>query len=172
MRGRVGRGLFARRQMRKLGKQRAVLRLIPASKGQARHGGRGKEIVERQAVLIENEPRLKPLENIAELIAVHLDVHGAHRRAGRHHAEIAQQVLDRIIGKERDPVVATESAWAQEGGETADDVAQLPVADAAVIFRRHQPGLVRAAARGPLDPVSQQFGPGGFWHLGMPSAIP
>ena len=109
---------LAWRQAGKLGEQRAGLRLIPASKAQARHGGSGEKIVELEAVLIENEPRLEPLENIAELIAVHLDVHGANGRAGRHHAEITQQMFDRIIGKERDPVVAAESARAQQGGES------------------------------------------------------
>ena len=86
--------------------------------------GLGQQIVELQAVLIENELRLEPFEDIAELIAIHLDVNGANGRARGHDAEIAEQLLDGIVGEKRDAVVRSKAALAQEGGEAADRLAQ------------------------------------------------
>ncbi len=116
----------------------------------------GQQIVELQSVLIEDELRLEPLENIVELVAVHLDVDGADGRAVGHDAEIAEQLLDRIVGKQRDPVVRPKTALPQKRGEAADRLAQLAVADGAPIIRRHDPCLVRRGKRGARDPVVQQ----------------
>ena len=53
---------------------------------------------------------LSRVENIVELVAVHLDMDGADGRAVGHDAEIAEQLLDRIVGQQRDPVVRLEPA--------------------------------------------------------------
>ena len=82
-----------------------------------RHGG--EQIVELQTVLIEHELRLEPREDIVELVAVHLDVDGADGRAIGHHAEIAEQMLDRVVGEQRDAVVASDARVAQERGDAA-----------------------------------------------------
>ena len=41
---------------------------------------RGQEVVQPQSVLMQNELRLEPRENIVELVAVHLDMNGADGR--------------------------------------------------------------------------------------------
>ena len=147
---------IARRATREFGEQRVRLGLVRAADPQPRRGRRGQQIVELQAVLIENELRLEPLENIVELVAVHLDVDGAECRAVGHHAEIAQQLLDRIVGEQRNAVVRPKPALPQKRGEAADRVAQLAVADGAPIVGCHNPWLVRRGKRGARDPVVQQ----------------
>ena len=146
----------ARRATRELGEQRIRLGLVRAPDPQTRGGRRGQQIVELQAVLIKNELRLEPLENIVELVSVHLDVDGAERRAVGHDAEIAQQLLDRIVGEQRNPVVRPKAALPQKRGEAADRVAQLAVADGAPIVGCHNPRLVRRGKRGARYPVVQQ----------------
>ena len=112
---------------------------VRAPDPQPRRGRCGQQIVELQAVLIQNELRLQPLENIVELVAVHLDMDGAERRAVGHDAEIAEQLLDRIVGEQRDPVVRPETALAQQRGEAADRLAQLAVADGCAHRRPTRP---------------------------------
>ena len=123
LRGRVGWGRLARRGAGKLGKQSVRARSIAAAKPQPGHIRAGEQVLELQAVLIDDELRLQPRKNITELIAVHLDMHGADRRAGRQHAEIAEQLLDRVVGKQRDAVIAAEAACAQQRREAADGLA-------------------------------------------------
>ena len=130
--------------------------LAEAAEAQAWRRGLGQQIVKLQAVLIQNELRLEPLENIAELIAIHLDVDGANGGAGGHHAEIAEQMFDRIVGKKRNAVVGTEAALAQQCGEASDGFVQCAVADRAAVVGRHHPWFVRRALRGARDPVQQQ----------------
>src|SRR5581483_7489261 len=140
----------------KLAEQRAALGNAPAAERQARRRRGRQQIVEAQPGLIDDQPRLEALENIAKLVAVHLDVHGADRGAGRHHAEIADEVLDRVVGQERHPVVAADAAGAQERGQAADRVAQLAVAHRAAIIGGDHPWLVGGARRGACDPAAQQ----------------
>src|SRR6202030_814277 len=116
--------------------QRSRLDYVRAPDSQTRRNRCGQQIIELQSVLIQNELRLEPLENIVELVAVHLHVDGAERRAVGHDAEITEQLLDRIVGKERNPVVRAEAALPQQRGEAADRLAQLAVADLAPIVGR------------------------------------
>ena len=94
------------------------------------------QIVELQPVLIQHELRLEPREDIVELVAVHLHVDRADGRAIGHHAEIAEQMLDRIVGKERHAVVTPDPAVAQKRGDPAGYLPQLAEADRSPVARR------------------------------------
>jgi hypothetical protein len=123
-------------------------------------------IVKLQAVLPENQFRLKPLENIVELIAVHFHVDGADGRARGHHTEIAEQLLDRVIGEKRHTIVRTEIAIAQEGRELPDRTEQLSVADTSAVFGRDHPWLVWVGPGCALNPAAQQVR-SGVVHIGI-----
>ena len=60
----------------------------------------------RKTVLVEHQLRREPRQDVVELVAVHLDVHGADGRPVGHHAEIADEMLDRVVGEQRDAVVS------------------------------------------------------------------
>src|SRR5215469_7213121 len=109
VRSRAAVGL-AWRAARDLVKQRVRARSVVPSDGEPRRGGRGQRVVEPQVLLMQNEFRLEPIKNAAKLIAVHLDMNSADRRARRHDAEIAQQLLDRIVRKEHNPIVRSDAA--------------------------------------------------------------
>ena len=171
-------GIVVRPGVRMRVRRRATCRLaeecvgrrrVPVAKLQPRGRHRAEEIVEPQAllkerVLTEHKLRRQPREDVVELIAVHLDMDGADGRAVGHHAEIADQVLDRIVGEQRDAVVAADAALAEQGGDPACGVAQRAVADGASIVRRHDPRLVRIARRGARNPVLQQKWAGVYCH--------
>src|SRR5262245_51696319 len=109
---------------------------------------------------MEYELWTQPCEDIVELIAIHLDMDGADRCAVSHDAEIADEMLDRVVGKQRDPIVTADAALSEEGRDTAREVVQLSVADGAPVLHRYDPRLVRMARSGAADPVLQQLGAG------------
>src|SRR6185437_775582 len=115
---------FSRCTARQFVKQRPRLWPVPAAKPQARYLGAFDKIVEPEAVLVKDEAWPQPVENIAELVAVHLDVDGADGGARRHHAQIADEMFDRVIGEQRDPIVGLEAALLQKRRELCRAVAQ------------------------------------------------
>ena len=133
------------------------LRPVPASQPHARRRNAGEEVVQPQSVLMQNERRLEPREDIVELVAVHLDVNGADGRAIAHDAEIAQQMLDRVVGKQRHPVIGPDAAAVQERGDPAGRVAELAISDAAPVVGGDEPRLLRMALRSSGDPAAQQL---------------
>ena len=100
--------------------------------------------------------RFEPRKNIAELIAVHLHMHGADRCAVSHHAEIGQDMLNEVSGEQRDAVVAANTAIPQEGGNPPRHLAQFAVGYRATIFGTYDPGLWGRPRWGAVDPISQQ----------------
>jgi len=90
---------FSRCAACQLVKQRSQVRAVPAAEPQARHSGIFDKVIEPEAVLVKDEARLQPFENITELVAVHLDMDGADGRAGCHYAQIADEMFDRIVGE-------------------------------------------------------------------------
>ena len=64
-------------------------------------------------------------------------------------------LLDRIVGKQRNPVVRPETALPQKRGETANGLAQLAVADGAAVVGCTTHGLSGAANAGG-DPTVQK----------------
>ncbi len=110
-----------------------------------------------EPVLVQHQRRREPGEDVAELVAVHLDVHGADGRAVGHDAEIAKEMLDRVVGEQRHAVVAGDAARLQERGDAAGGLMQVAVGDAAAVVGADQPCLARIAARGTGNPLSQQL---------------
>ena len=155
---RPGRGMsFARRAVRDRLEKGAGAGLVPLAQRQPRHRNGGEQIVELQAILVQHQLRIEAREDVVKLITVHFDVNSADRRTVAHHTEIAEQVLDRVVGKQRGPVVASDVAVAQEGGDAGRHILQLAVGGGSPIGRRDQPDLVRIAACRPADPVSQHL---------------
>ena len=70
----------ARLMARDLGVERPLVRPVEPSEPQARRRDGGQQVVQPQSVLMQNERRLEPGEDVVELVAVHLDVHGADGR--------------------------------------------------------------------------------------------
>jgi hypothetical protein len=95
--------------------------------------------------------------NVAELVAVHFHMDGADRRARRHNTEIAQQLLDRIVRKQRDPIVRSDAAALKPGGKTANKVAQARIIHCAPIIGGNDPGLLRQTRGRAGDPVLQKL---------------
>ena len=133
------------------------VRPVEASEPHARRRDAGQEVVEPQSVLVQNEHRLEPREYIVELVAVHLDMNGADGRAMAHDAEIAEEMLDRVVGEQRHSVVGPDAAAVQERGDTARRFMQLAIGDGAPVVGGDDPRLGRMALRRPRDPVPQQF---------------
>ena len=160
------RGLrVARRRARDLGEECFGGGLPQASQPQPRRRHGGEQIVELEPVLVEHQLRLEAREDIVELVAVHLDMHGADGRPIGHHAEIAGEMLDRIVGQQRHPVVAARCR-ARAGAVAIRRVrsCNCAVADRAPVVGRHDPRLGRIAARRPADPVSQRLRARAFLH--------
>ena len=114
VRSRIGLRLGGRRA-REFGEESVAGGRVPTPEP---HGWRWKrasdKVVESEPVLMEYEIWPEPREDVVELIAVHLDMDRADRRAVADHAEIAEEMLDRIVGKQRHSVVASEPAVAQQ----------------------------------------------------------
>jgi hypothetical protein len=145
------------RAAREFAEQRVGARRVVTSDRKPRHCRRRQLLVQPQAVLIENELRLEPIENAAELIAVHFHMDGANRRARRHHAEVTEQLLDRIVRQQRDPVVRSDAAARQERGEAAGCFAQPIIVNRLSIFGRNNPWLARRARGRSRDPILQKL---------------
>jgi hypothetical protein len=77
-------------------------------------------------------------------------------------------MLYRIVGEERDPVIAADPTLAQQAGEAPGGVVQLAVADGSPVVGRHHPGLIGRAAGSPRYPVAQQFRTGIRRHVASP----
>ena len=82
---------------------------------------------------MQNERRLEPREDIVELVAVHFDMNGADGRPIAHDAEIAEQMLDGVVGKQRHSVVGPDAAAVQERGDTAGRCMKLAIGDGAPV---------------------------------------
>ena len=154
----------ARLVARDFGKERAGFRLVAVAERHSWHGNGGEQVVEPQSVLMKNQRRLEPREDIVELIAVHLDVDGADGRAIGHDAEIAEQVFDRVVGEQRHPVVGPDAAVVQQRGDAARDPLQRAIRDRAPVVGADDPRLGRIAKRRPGDPVLQQLRTCGEGH--------
>ena len=146
----------ARREMCERAVAGVLLGPVEASEPHPWRGDARKQFIEPEPILMQHQRRLEPGEDIAELIAVHLDMDGANGRPISHHAEIADQVLDRVGGKQRHPVVGAEAATAQKGGDAADRLPQLAIGHGPPALGEHDPGLPWVVSGGPVDPVSQQ----------------
>ncbi len=106
---------------------------------------------------MKNEFWFEAIENAGKLIAIHFDVDGADSPACRQDAEIAEQLLDGIVGKERNPVVRPDAALRQERGETAAAFAQTSVIDDPVVIGGDHPRLARRAGRRSRNPALQKL---------------
>src|SRR5260370_19244029 len=106
---------------------------------------------------MKNEFRFEAIENTGKLITIHFDVDGADGRACRQDAEIAEQLLDGIVAKKRNPVVRSDAALRQERGETAAAFAPAGIIDEAPIARGDHPRLALRAGRRPHDPALQKL---------------
>ena len=106
---------------------------------------------------MQHEGRIKPREDVVQLVAVHLDVNGADRCPIRHDAEIAEEMLDGVVGEQRHAVVGPDAAVAEERGDAACDLPQLAVGDGSPVVGADDPRLLRIALRGVGNPVSQQL---------------
>ncbi len=95
---------------------------------------------------MKNEFRFEAIENAGKLITIHFDMDGADGRACRQDAEIAEQLLDGIVGKKRNPVVRPNAALRQERGETAAAFAQAGVIDLRAHHSRRSPTACAARA--------------------------
>ena len=100
------------------------------------------------------------------MTAVHLDMDGANGRAVRHHAEVADEMLDRVVGEQRHAVAGVEPTRAQCGRYPRGDVAQFTIRDRAAIFRRDDPRLAGVARGRAGDPFAQQLRPRFDLHMG------
>src|ERR1019366_8740163 len=116
-------------------------------------------VIEPQSGIEHGEPRIQRRQNLREVAAVHLDMDGADGATISHHAEIADQVLDRVAGEQGDAVVAADAALGQKRRNLPGQPPQLSVADRASIVDRNNIGLVRIALGGAIDPVSKQVWP-------------
>src|SRR4029079_11356492 len=103
------------------------------------------------------ERGLEPREYVVELVAVHLDVNGADGRPITHDAEIAEEMLDGVVSKQRHTVVRPDAAAVQERCDTARRFVQLAIGDGASVVGGDDPRLGRMALRSARDPVPQQF---------------
>ena len=144
---------------------------IPLPERQFRGGNRREQVVELQTILKQHQLRPEPRKNVGELVAVHLHVDGADRGAVGHDADIAEEMLDRIVGKERDSVVPSEAALAQERRDARGHVVQLAIADGAAVAGRNDPGLARIATRRAGNPVLQAPRVGMSWRGHRPNYL-
>ena len=136
--------------------ERIVRGGVPVAEPERGPGQGGEQVIKVEPVLMEHKLRLQTREDVVELIAVHLDMYGADRRAIGHDAEISQEVLDRVVRQERDAVVATDPAISQDRCDAAGRSRAIRViAQRAVVIGAYEPRLRRRARRRAVDPVSQ-----------------
>ena len=136
----------------------------PFAEPQPRRVGGAQKIVEAQAVLVQDKLRLEPRKDVVELVPVHLDVDGADGGAVREGAQVAQQVLDRVVGEERDPIIRANAALMHDRGKAVADLTQLAIADCAPVVGANEPLLFGIAARRGADPIAQTFRTRIQWH--------
>src|SRR5947209_17822857 len=89
-------------------------------------------------------------------MAVHLDMDGADSRAIGHHAEVANEMLDRVVGKERHARVGSDAAPMQDGADATRELLELTVAHRPPVIGTDEPCFGRIAVRRPADPLPQQ----------------
>jgi hypothetical protein len=140
-----------------LGVECPLVRPVEASEPQARRRDGRQQVVQFQSVLMQNQRRLEPREDVVELVAVHLDVHGADGGPVAHDAEITEQMLDRIVGEQRHPLVGLDAAAVQERGDAAGRCVKLAIGHGPPVIGADDPRLGRVTLRRSRDPVPQQF---------------
>ena len=112
----------------------------------------------RDAFVMDDEARPQLREDARKMRPVHLDMDGADRRAIGHDAEIADDMLDRVVRGEHDPVAGRDPLPAQEGGDSPHQRRQIAVAQGPAVIGGNDVGLVGMKLGRAVDPRPQQAG--------------
>src|SRR4051794_35499233 len=151
-----------------LGIERSGLGPLMRSKPEALDRDGSQEIIEVEAILMQDKLRLEACKDIVELVPVHLNMNRADRRPIGHHAEVAEEMLDGVVGEQGHAVVRAEVARLENTGDASGGFTEFPVADGPAVVRVDDPGLGRFAIGSAVDPLLQQSGAGVVWHRMSP----
>ena len=139
------------------GEKAVAAPVVPGAERQARRGHGLEHVVEAKPLLAQHQARLERRQDVVELVAVHLDMDGADRRAIGEHAEIGRQMLDRIVGEQRDAIVGADALVAQIASRSGRSRRATGRSSASGLVGRHDERLVRIARGGAVDPVAQHL---------------
>jgi len=137
-------------------KEAVAAPVVPRAERPARRRYGLDDVVEPEPVLAQHHAWLQHGKDAVELVSVHLDMDGADGGAVGQHAKVGRQMLDRIVGEQRDPVVRADALVPQMRRDPAGQRAQLAVGQRPAVIGRDDECLVRIARGGARNPVAQQ----------------